>query len=446
MLTLLSGCRSLLGIDDPGPLAIDAAPDAEVPPRLILGGGIADAPLNGRLDVYVITAANRRPVAGATIEVRASERPGVETTVVATATTDADGLARFTFDPSITSVDVAAVAEGHRSIYWVGVRGHNVTLPMQGTGLVAYPSAMYQGSIIDFSTVPDLGVNYTKYARVTSAKVDSATSARNAFGPSGTCDSDTTCPYTMVLPEGETALLATIQHHNNQGTAAPDDDTYSVGGYAMRRHVMVVDDEPASGVGLQVVPASELVDTRVSFGSPTGGGSASAQIGLELPEGVLTSDGVIVGSLSKVRVPSLGYLGAGATYRVTARTSGFFTGESSAAYLYGQTSTDFPPLVWIQAPKDITGGATELAWASPLDATMVSIIVTTTPPSVGLDVLVLDQAQRVAVPPLVQWQNDKAFATASALRMSIDVAQFSLAEDATKLVATSTASTVTLMR
>jgi hypothetical protein len=121
---------------DDSPDEIDAGPTGdrhEADPRLIAGGGVADAPLAQVVHVHAIDGRSGAAIAGATVSLGALS-----------ATTGADGKTSFDDAALAGPLDVTVRAAGHASATWIGVDGANVTVPLHPDG--AIPAAKVTGS------------------------------------------------------------------------------------------------------------------------------------------------------------------------------------------------------------------------------------------------------------------------------------------------------------
>src|SRR5262245_24622622 len=88
-------------------------------PKLVAGGGVTGAPIDGQLHVHVIDAVTGMPITGAVVTAKGEQM------------TSAAGLATFT-DASLSGPQtVSATASGYAAATWVGVGNVNITLPLQ---------------------------------------------------------------------------------------------------------------------------------------------------------------------------------------------------------------------------------------------------------------------------------------------------------------------------
>jgi len=120
-----------------------------VTPKLIAGGGVADAPIAGTMHVHVVEVDTATPIAGASVLVGGT-----------TVKTNAAGLATFSVTGDQT---VTATASGHAATTWIGVAGANVTLPLDPSSRTI-PTAHVTGTIAGWNSLPSPSFATTRSA------------------------------------------------------------------------------------------------------------------------------------------------------------------------------------------------------------------------------------------------------------------------------------------
>ena len=221
-----------------GPSSTGGAADANtgpIAPKLVAGGGVANAPVNGLLHVYVVEPGSATPIVGASVR--------VEGTPPLLGVTDATGLFSFT-DAALTGVHtITATAAGHTATTWIGVAGANVTLPLESSQ--ALPVAHVSGTITGWNSLPaPSGANHYTLGVILYSFLDDPSAPENnivqpaASGqPLDTCLRTligNTCAWQLTARIGRQVHTAVIVDGDTKGTNSDlTDDTYTLIGYAV---------------------------------------------------------------------------------------------------------------------------------------------------------------------------------------------------------------------
>lgn len=253
------------------------SPDAKAgTPSLIAGGGVADGPIAGTLNVYVVAAGGATPIAGAQVTVGAGSGAAPHT-----GTTDATGLITFT-DASLTGAQtITATATGKAATTWIGANGSNVTIPLDPSPR-ATPTAHAAGTIAGWDTLPSpsfghytLAVVLYSFVTDPAAPENSLTQPTSNGAPADTCiDSGTggACAWQLLTRTGAQLHVATIVDGNAHGTPNDvTDDTYTLVGYAAGNAVTMTANQQQTGESLAMVGTSEETALSVSFPSAPAG-------------------------------------------------------------------------------------------------------------------------------------------------------------------------------
>src|SRR4051812_32014573 len=144
-LALAAGCTFQISASTPDADDADAPADTfvhDVPPRLIEGGGIGDAPVGSVVNVYVIDWITRAPIADAAVDVG-----------TISGMTDATGLFVARSAALQGKQTVFATHAGYRAELWIGTAGANVTIPLKSQPQAnTPPHADLSGTFANFGT------------------------------------------------------------------------------------------------------------------------------------------------------------------------------------------------------------------------------------------------------------------------------------------------------
>ncbi len=227
------------------------------------GGGVGGGALDGTLDVRVIDARARTPVAGASVSV------GLDGASVISATTDASGRARLRAAAISGVVDVQVRAAGYVATAWIGVSGRAVTVPL--TAAAAPTTTMVavtvRGIAAATSTGPSMG---SVEVYLAASAPQPVTGLPPALEPPAapacmlTFGTDT-CSANVPAQDGTRAMVATLVVSDTRGTVDPADDTRSVAGFAVTRGVSVA---PSAAVTLDARATATAFDLRFDDAPP----------------------------------------------------------------------------------------------------------------------------------------------------------------------------------
>jgi hypothetical protein len=411
----------------PGP---DAPTGNHPPPRVIAGGGIGDGAVDGVVNLYVIDDATRMPVSGATVRVGGMD-----------GTTDTTGL--FVANDVEGPQTVSVKATGYQSAMWVGANGANMTIDLKAAVDPSLTKANITGSITGFDALP-VASGHHKAAVVSYSQDDKAIDAENNIQTTPAtnfCDVATTgtpCNFTVTSRAGHVALIAAILDHDLHGTASPDDDTYTVIGWAYKTGLVVQDGVDETNVALTMVPNSSLVTVSASIGTPPLGSSAGL-VGIDLGgDGIMyMAPDYITTTSSAVQAPPLSTFSS-ATYRLIAFANNGTTptSASSAVILRNQATTTLTAPTWLAPPASpsltITGGS----W-TPIAGALVQQAQYDSATDHLLAVTMFDNSASFTITDVVALPTGASGikATAGALGGTLDVTSFSIDADLAKVTA-----------
>lgn len=288
----LAACGDDGGGDDDG---IDAPDGAAIRTP---GGGVVSPGIAGVLNVFAVDATTDQPIAGAAVR--------VETATPIEATTDGDGLAKLADGALSGPQTITVTAPGHVATTWIGVAGHDVTIPL-GRPTASVPTATVSGTIAGWNNLPapafgnyTLGLVLASYTDDVAGAENNLTQPAPGGTPANTCvrsalsnDSD----WSLVARTGPQVHFAVIVEGDPNGTTSDvSDDTYTLRGYAVGNSMTLAAGQTVTGEALELVPAGQLVDTTVTFpAAPSGLGDV---IGIPMLD--LGTDGRIVFPLPTV--------------------------------------------------------------------------------------------------------------------------------------------------
>jgi hypothetical protein len=326
-----------------------------VDPKVITGGGVTNAPLDGTLHVHVVEVDTATPIAGATVLVGGT-----------TKMTDAAGLATFTgvTDPQT----VTASATGHAATTWVGVDGANVTLPLDPSHRTV-PTAHVAGTIAGWNNLPappfghyTLGLVLYSFLDDPAAPENTIAQPMNGTTPLNTCLNtglSNSCAWQMNTRIGLQVHSAVIVEGDPHGTNSDlSDDTYQLVGYAVGQPMTLSAGQQVASESLAM--HSGTMPLAVTFPAPASGLGRV----LAIPELALGDAGRMVfplpglsPALTTAQVPSpTGALAGHYEVVALATPSATATTPFSTAFVHNVTGTATIP-TWL-APPTISAGAT----------------------------------------------------------------------------------------
>jgi hypothetical protein len=395
----------------------------DVDPRVIPGGGVGDGAIDGEVNVYAIDTATDAPIVGATISVADVQSPVDET-----------GLAIFADVKGAQTISVKA--QGYRSAVWAGVNGANVTIPLTKLDAGTVDQATLSGTIDGFDLF-DVDDGHVKAAVVGYAQSDDlGDDANNLPTPNGqnVCTGTTACNWSLVSRAGTLHVFAALVDVDPMGDLDPENDTFTVRGYAMRQ-VTVEDGVNQSGLALAQIEAGNLEDITVDLGTPPAAlTEIAALVGIEiaddevlqLPFSFLSPDG------AAMLVPKLSVF-PGATYRLTAiaQTTSADAGAQSIVISRGETDTALAAGTWLVPPTGVTVSRTDATWTPIAGATIHQVQWIDASEDTVLEITMFDQAATsVTIPALVALPGSGTFGgRVSGIAADLDLTDFSLDDD-----------------
>jgi Carboxypeptidase regulatory-like domain len=394
------------GGGDGGPGGPDAAPGT---PVLVAGGGVTGGAIDGSVAVYVIDDAGGAPIAGAQVRIGAADAASP-----LEATTDGDGLARFS-DPGLTGPQtVTATASGHAATTWIGVAGASATLPLTARPRVT-PTAHVTGTIAGWDSLPGPSFGHYTLAVVLSSFTHDVSSPDNNLAqptdgsgaPLDTCLDDgstSTCAWQLTTRTGRQLHNAVIVDGDSKLTSDTSDDTYTLIGYAVGSSMTLTAGQEVSGESLTMVPGGQLTQLTVSLPSaPSGLGDVVA-----IPMLDLGADGELVFPLptvtpgnptTKVISPS-GQLTGSYDLVALATPPGAATVPYSTVVARGVALGGATVDPWLAAPTQLSAGGGSYGFSPPGGAALAYATFTAAGGQVAWNVAVLDGTISFQLPAL----------------------------------------------
>ncbi|MBA3462999.1 MAG: hypothetical protein H0T46_23790 [Deltaproteobacteria bacterium] len=417
---------------------IDAPPppiDAfvrDVPPRLIPGGGIADAPLAHVLNVYAIDSVTRLPIMDASVTIGAIS-----------GMTDATGLFVARGEAVTGKATIAITKEGYRAEIWIGVAGANATLPLKPQPLAGVPRADLSGVFSNFnSNLPPLGGGHLRSGSVTYSQLDGAPDGANGINSMGSnrCQSGS-CAFSIATRVGTVALLGATFDVDTKNTQDPNDDTSVVQTYSYRTGITVVDGVALNNQNLTQIAPSQLVDVTTTFGTLAPGTTvAVGVVAIDLPtEGTLYLSDNAEMNTPTIKAPPLS-LFAGSSYRVLGFAG--VNGGFSLLFRRGFTASPFNLGTWLPTPTLVSATRAGASWTAPTGATFSGVLYSRPFVADLVQVLSFDGTTTFTLPPAITLPTASFDVSAIAFRAGYDFSDFSFAEDAALYDATSSSSGV----
>jgi hypothetical protein len=391
----------------------DAAPPAQthdVTPRLIAGGGVADAPIAGELNVHVIDARSGAPVSGATVRLgdAAATNP-------LTGTTGADGLVVLTSPTLAGAQTVTASASGHAAATWIGVAGANVTIPV--AVVTPPPSATASGTINGWSSLPaPPSFNDYNLALVLYSFLDDLNAPENSIAqpmangtPTNSClrtAISNSCAWKMNTRVGAQLHYAVIVRGNTHGTTNDtSDDTFTLLGYAAGAALTMNAGQSLSGETLNMISAGAMTGLQVTFASaPSGLGDVVA-----IPMINLGAQGRVVLPLPQVKptatsamLPTGGAFAGGTTQVVSMATPpGAANVPFSLAFARQVSGASASPGSFPAPPAGLSAGGGHYAFTPMTGASMHVATLTATGGAVLYwSIVILDDTTSFNLPAL----------------------------------------------
>lgn len=427
MIAVLGGC----GVDG----------DANVPPRIIEGGGIGDGPIDGVANIYVIDDATRAPIAGAKVLIGTLEGQ-----------TDATGL--FIAEAVKGPQTVTVKAETYRSEMWVGANGANMTFNLQVPTPPIAPRATLSGTIDTSSILVPQG--HLRFAVVVPSQTDDlgdpandieTPNSKNVCSGGGMTNPQP-CAFSVDVRPGRIALVAAIYDRDLKGTPADfADDTMTLIRWAYRGGITVTAGVAQSGQDLSLVDVGNLGIVTVDFGAPPSAlTTVGAIVGVELgADGVFQLPVVRIPSDPTLLAPKIAAFPGATGYRLSAiannGTDPAIT--QSVVVRRGLAGPTFAAGTWLAPPASPTVSRTSAKWTSIAGATVQGVEYKQGTAGL-LNVTVFDGSTEITIPELVALPAGALTATVQGIGAEgLDVTDFALDADADKLSAVA-AQTITI--
>ncbi len=424
VLVASAGCGFEVAGSGSGPIdagvdTVDPTADAlvhDVPARLIPGGGISDAPIGGVVNVYVVNALTKQPIAGAQVDVGAIS--GV---------TDAAGLFIARAEALQGKQTVVATMTGFRAEAWVGVRGANVTMHVRPAPMPTVPQANLAGTIPNVGPAP-MGGHY-KMGVVSFSSSDFRLDVENQVATPGNTNRCLTppCAYVITTRVGTVSLLASVYDVDTQGTPVTTDDTSTFLGYGIETGIAVANGVSQIGHNPVLLTGGQLQSVTVTFPAGPAGSSAFAVVGLEvLAREVLNLQGVLTPANPTAKAPNLSVV-PNSKYRLTGLLVDGL-GGLSVVYRRRLATTTLDVGTWFLPPPAATADHTGASWTPPIDATISGVVIK----DAGTEVLAItafDGTVAAMLPSRVTLPTTMVTVQPTAMRATFDVKNFSFEND-----------------
>jgi len=330
---------------------------AKTEPHMIPGGGIADGPLHGTLNVFVIDEDTRNAVSSATVRVGPADE-----LEPCQALTDSTGLARFTSTGGDADggtggagcklltkpATITVSASGHAPSTWIGVDGGNVTVALRAIS-PNIPRATVTGTIAGWDAMPDPAADHNRLAIIGASSNPALTDrANNMDQGTRSVDVDVVgvgvvsfdvaanvcvrnsnplalvndCNWVLTTHTGPQAHFAILVDQDTKGTPDDDtDDTFTATGWAIKTGLSFGEGTTTNSESLEPIADADMQSFSATFASgPSGLDNVAG-----LPQLDLGTDGrigIILPALNKTmtttRVPKLTGPLAGAHYDMIA--------------------------------------------------------------------------------------------------------------------------------
>jgi hypothetical protein len=384
------------------------------------------------VNLYVIDDVTRLPIGNASVQVG-----------TVTGVTDATGL--FVASGVTGPQTIAVKAASYKSVLWVGANGANVTIDLTLTTDPPVTSADLAGAILGFNAItPPAG--HHKTALVTYSQSDLVSDAENNLKTSNNrniCDTGVAtdgCTFTVTARAGTVGLVAMILDHDLNGTPTnPNDDTFTVIGWATRTGVAVTNGVNQSGQDLTMVGVGNLADETVDFGSPPSAlPNVGGLIGIDLgASGTLQLPSLLSPTSRTLLAPRLADF-PGATYRFTAIANNGTTSTAAQSYVLsrGQTAATLTAATWLPPPTGTALTRTDGSWNAVPGALVQGADFDQDATHHLLSVTVFDGSTSFTIADLVALPTSGALlAKGTAIRGTFDVTSFAIDTDRDKITA-----------
>lgn len=237
------------------------------------GGGVANPGIAGTLNVFAVDALTDAPLSGAAVR--------IETATALAATTGSDGLAGFADAALAGDQTITVTAAGHVATTWIGVAGHDVTIPLAPSSTTV-ATAHASGTIAGWNNLPAPSFGHYTLAVVLASFTDDLNGPANTITqpapggtPANTClrsAISNTCAWQLEARTGRQVHFAVIVDGDPNGTTSDvSDDTYNLVGYAVGDPVDLATNQQLANQSLTIVAAGQLTDLQVNLPQPPSG-------------------------------------------------------------------------------------------------------------------------------------------------------------------------------
>jgi len=424
----------------------DGKPLSATPPgpHLIPGGGIADGPIRGVLNVYVIEEDSRSPLSSAAVRVGVADE--VEP---CQALTDSTGLARFQSADTAADADggssaahctlltkpvtLTVSATGHAPSTWIGVDGSNLTIELRAISAPLLGRATVMGTIAGWESLPAPATNHQTLALV-GASSDPKLSDRANNIDQGTRSVDVTladgtiiqfdiqsnvcvrnsnpdamaddCNWVLTTRSGTQAHFAILLDNDTKGTDDQSDDTNTVVGWAIKTGLSFGNGTTTGAEMLSIIADADMQPFAATFAA----GPAGLDYMIGYPTLDLGGDGritIILPTLDKTtlmtRVPKLTGALAGGHYDLIAGAYDDATKAlpATVTWLRGvNPSATAAVTAWLAPPSAIAMTAGTFSFAPVAGATLHSAELQTTDGQRRWAITILDGTTSFTLPGL----------------------------------------------
>jgi hypothetical protein len=267
------------------------SPPAPPPAHIIPGGGIADGPIRGSLNVFVIDEDTREVLSSAAVRVGAAdEQEPCE------GLTDSTGLAAFASkDCKLLTkpVTMTISASGHAPSTWIGCDGSNVTVALRAISAPPLGRATVTGTIAGWDTLPPPAANHQTLALIGASNNPDLSDRANDIDqgtrqvdidiagvdypidiPSNICARNALvddCDWLLTTHTGAQAIWAILLDQDTKGTDDESDDTTTVTGWAMKTGLTFGTGTSTGGVSLDRIADADMQSFAATFASGPSG-------------------------------------------------------------------------------------------------------------------------------------------------------------------------------
>jgi hypothetical protein len=277
------------------------------PPHLIPGGGIADAPIRGTLNVYVTDEDSRNVLSSAAVRVGAADEIEPCQTL-----TDSTGLARFAADGGAGAdggvggagcklltkpVTLTVSASGHAPATWIGVDGSNLTIALRAISSPPLGRATVMGTIGGWDALPAPAANHQTLALIGASNNPKLTDRANNIDQgtrsvdvdvggqiyqfdvqSNVCVRNSNpaalvndCNWVLTTHTGAQAHFAILIDNDTKGTDDETDDTNTVIGWGIKTGLSFGAGTTTGAETIPMIADSDMQPFAASFATAPSG-------------------------------------------------------------------------------------------------------------------------------------------------------------------------------